>query len=51
MSGLRERKNVLLDALQDNAGENPLKDRFNCGYIAAINDILNIDVEEVVVDD
>ena len=46
-----ERKKILLETLQDNAGEDSLKDRFNCGYIAAVNDILNIDVEEVAVDD
>lgn len=51
MQGFKERKQALLDTLQDNAGEDSLKDRFTCGYLAAINDILNIDVEEVSIDD
>ena len=45
------RKQILTEKLMDNAGEDPLKDRYNCGYIAACYDILNIDVEEVAVDD
>jgi len=46
-----ERKKILSERLLDNAGEDLLKDRYNCGYIAACYDILNIDVEEVAVDD
>jgi hypothetical protein len=29
------------------AGKDPLQDRFHVGYIAALNDVLHIDVEEI----
>jgi len=51
MNIFQHRKKVLLEMLSERAGEDSLQDRYNCGYLAAINDILNIDVEEVAVDD
>ncbi len=47
MSGLRERANDLAERLKVNAGINPLDDRFAVGYLAAVEDILNITYEEI----
>jgi len=41
-----ERRNVLREHLEKEAGLEPLTDRYNAGYIAAVNDLLNISVEE-----
>ncbi len=43
---LIQRRDYLLETLEEQAGANPLQDRFNCGYIAAVKDFLNIEVEE-----
>lgn len=45
------RRDALVEKLEFNAGLDPLTDRFNCGYIAAMNDILNISVDEVELND
>lgn len=45
------RRNTLVEELAANAGLHPVEDRFKAGYIACINDILDIDVEEVQLDD
>lgn len=47
IEGFEERKQVLLDELANNAGIDPLTDRYKTGYIAAINDMQNIEVQEV----
>lgn len=41
-------KNVrdLKEALAEQAGKDPLEDRFRAGYIAAFNDIIRMDWEE-----
>jgi len=41
----------LLEELEALAGVDPQQDRFRVGYLAAVNDILNIDIEEVAVND
>ena len=46
MNQLTERKLFMQETLQENAGKDPLQDRFYCGYIAAVNDLLNIEVAE-----
>ena len=51
MKIFQHRKTVLVEMLSERAGEDSLQDRYNCGSLAAVNDILNIDVEEVSIDD
>jgi hypothetical protein len=45
--GLQERKEALQEELGQAAGINPLQDRFAAGYIAAVNDILNISLDDI----
>jgi hypothetical protein len=42
---------VITEILQQEAGKDPLQDRFHTGYIAAINDLLNADLEEALEND
>lgn len=44
---MQRRREILLEQLENEAGEDPLKDRFKVGYIAACNDLLKMTVEEV----
>lgn len=44
------RKQALLDELAEQAGINPLQDRYHAGYIAAANDLLNTSAEELTDD-
>ena len=43
----KQRLYTLSETLQAEAGKDSLQDRFHCGYIAAIKDFLNVDVDEV----
>lgn len=38
---------ILTEVLQQEAGKEPLEDRFRVGYIAAIKDILQVTFEEI----
>jgi hypothetical protein len=42
----RQQKYDLTQMLQNEAGKDPLIDRFSCGYIAAINDLLEAKPDE-----
>jgi hypothetical protein len=44
---LEVRKQVLMETLAESAGSNPLEDRYHVGYIAAINDLLRISLDEI----
>lgn len=46
----KERKEYLIEFLADNAGNSPLEDRYKAGYIAAVNDLFNVNIEETQVD-
>lgn len=41
------RAQVVTEILQNEAGKNSGDDRWHCGYIAAVNDILRISLEDV----
>lgn len=43
-------KQILTEELQNEAGKDPLQDRFRVGYIAAVNDVLRVHFEEIEVD-
>lgn len=47
MDMYKQRLYTLSETLQAEAGKDNLQDRFHCGYIAAIKDFLNVDVDEV----
>jgi len=42
-------KEVLTEELQENAGKDPLQDRFRVGYITAVNDFLRVHFEEITI--
>lgn len=42
----RQQKHDLTLVLQNEAGKDPLIDRFSCGYIAAVNDLLDAKLDE-----
>jgi hypothetical protein len=44
---LRARRDVLKEHLEKEAGLEPLQDRYHVGYIAAVNDLVNIHIEEI----
>lgn len=46
-SGLQERLQHLTEMLQEQAGVDSLKDRYTCGYIAAVHDILRISLDDL----
>lgn len=46
LAQFRERVFLIQETLSRSAGVNPLEDRFRVGYIAAFNDIINIEPEE-----
>lgn len=50
MSEFKARKEGLIEVLVANAGLAPLDDRFKAGYIAAVDDLFNVDIEEIAVD-
>jgi hypothetical protein len=43
---LGARKAVLIEALTESAGVQPLEDRYRVGYIAALNDMLQISLDD-----
>lgn len=47
MGMLAKRVEVLTEYLQENAGKDSLQDRYHTGYIAAANDILRLEYQEV----
>lgn len=46
-TGLQERLTFLTEMLQEQAGVDPGKDRYTCGYIAAVNDMLRISLDDI----
>lgn len=44
---MRQRQVSLLERLEEEAGLEPLRDRYCVGYIAAVKDLLNMTVEEI----
>jgi len=46
-SGLQDRVQVLTEIFQEQAGVDVGKDRYTCGYIAAVNDMLRISLEDI----
>jgi len=44
---LELRKTLLMETLAENAGTDSLTDRKHVGYIAALNDILRISLDEI----
>ena len=47
MKALDSRGAILTEQLQNEAGINPRQDAFNAGYIAAIKDLLNIQLDDI----
>lgn len=47
MKALDGRGAILTEQLQNEAGINPRQDAFNAGYIAAIKDLLNIQLDDI----
>lgn len=47
MRALDGRGIILTEQLQNEAGLNPRQDAFNAGYIAAIKDMLSIQLEDI----
>lgn len=43
---LRQRLHDFTEVLQAEAGKEPLVDRYSCGYIAAIKDFLDVQLDE-----
>jgi hypothetical protein len=41
----------MLDYLEEQGGKDPLQDRFYNGYMAAVRDVQNINIEEVTLGD
>lgn len=44
---LEQRVAAITEILQDEAGKQPLQDRFHSGYIQAVKDILRVELDEV----
>ncbi len=45
MVQLKERVDVLSEYLQTNAGLNPIQDREHVGYIKAVKDLVNVELD------
>jgi hypothetical protein len=41
------RRAILIEYLAEQAGKDPLEDRYKVGYITAINDLVQVKVEDV----
>lgn len=50
LAEFKTRRDTLTEFLTANAGLQPLEDRFKAGYIAAVNDLFQVDIEEIEVD-
>lgn len=40
-----------MQELAYNAGNNPIEDRYKCGYIAAFNDLINLELQDQETDE
>ena len=51
IKAFQERKAGILAILAEQAGNDPKEDRYHVGYLAAANDLLNIEIEGIQEDD